>query len=238
MFCKFCGKEIDNESSFCQFCGKPISITIAAARSEKNPTKSSAGVNEQVTVKVGSAPLSTKEELERLQGKKKPIQSFLIKIGIALMVFLLVAWSLSGRDPVSNVAYVLKKIPQTLELVGITKKGSETADSKAEFMRNSKTVDFDSLDGNPDSYSGEKINVSGQVFQVIYEVDSYYVLISTDEGDDSVLIRIDPSVVDYDPTEGDTINVYGVGQGEVSYENLSGETIYKPLIDAKYIEVL
>lgn len=238
MFCKFCGKEIDDESSFCQFCGKPIGTKVAVAQSEKNPTMATTGVNIQAAVKTGSAPLSTKEELERLHGKKKPIQSFLIKIGIAIMVFLLVAWSLSGRDPISNVVYVFKQIPQTLELVGITKKGSEATDSKVEFISNSRTIDFSSLAGDPDSYSGEKINVSGEIFQVIYEVDSYYVLISMDTDEENVMIRIDPSVVDYEPAEGDTIIVYGVGQGEVSYENLSGETIYKPLIDAKYIEAL
>ena len=46
MFCKFCGSEIDNDSSFCRFCGKRVSnLALTNESNEHNHTQSQSVVN-------------------------------------------------------------------------------------------------------------------------------------------------------------------------------------------------
>ncbi|MDO4976845.1 MAG: zinc ribbon domain-containing protein [Eubacteriales bacterium] len=108
-------------------------------------------------------------------------------------------------------------------------------EKKADFKSKCKSYSYDNLARYPDKYSSKKIKVEGKVLQV----GSDFIRLAKD-GDYDHVIYITITYITDTPKgnilEDDYINVYGYGNGQITYESVLGASITIPGIEARYIE--
>ncbi len=100
MYCKYCGKELDDNSKFCIGCGKPTGNINAASSTENNDVESAYDVNS--TAAVPEEEFSTEAGIEKNGELLKPkfqLKKSVVIAGIsiaAVIVVLLGGWFFSG----------------------------------------------------------------------------------------------------------------------------------------------
>ena len=118
--------------------------------------------------------------------------------------------------------------------------------SKSEYIENCRTISYEKLSRNPDSYDGEYFTFVGEVIQVMesgsrvhfrmniteYEVGGTYfskdpIYVTTRLGEDGARIL-----------ENDIIRIYGQCDGLYTYTAVLGNSVSLPKIDAKYWEII
>ena len=145
----------------------------------------------------------------------------------------------NGKIIVNNVKEIEEKEAE--------KKAEEEANKTAkqkeqEFKESCKKYTFEQLARNPDKMKDKKVEITGEVIQVIegiytnglrvditkseygwYE-DTIYVTYVPKEGEDKIL-------------EDDIVTIWGVAEGEYSYNSITGATITLPYVSAEYLEI-
>lgn len=98
-------------------------------------------------------------------------------------------------------------------------------------------ITYDNLARNPDDYMGEKVKFKGTVVQVIEGSSEIQIRFAVNDDYDQILYcAYDPSIVDSRILEDDTITIYGVSIGTISYESTLGGTITIPGISIDKID--
>ncbi len=111
------------------------------------------------------------------------------------------------------------------------------ARARQNFVNSAKTIPYNQLIKDPESYAGTKVAYHGQIFQIQESAGEGFMLLSvTDEG---YGLWTDHVWIDYHhhiaSAENDIVAVYGTVVGTKSYETQIGGQTYVPEIDAKYI---
>lgn len=120
------------------------------------------------------------------------------------------------------------------------RKEQEEKDFKAEC----KTYTYEELARNPDKVEGEKVKVTGEVIQTLYDSGSVDLRVNiTKEGNYSTYYT-DTIYVVYCPKEGedkiledDIITVWGTSHGDYTYTSTMGANITLPLVFAEYVSI-
>ena len=112
------------------------------------------------------------------------------------------------------------------------------------FKQSCKNITYEELARNPDKIKGEKVRITGEVIQTLYNYnsvdlrvnitkwgtystyykDTIYVTYYLEDGEDKIL-------------EDDIITIWGTTQGDYSYTSTIGSRVTLPLVFAKYIEI-
>lgn len=105
------------------------------------------------------------------------------------------------------------------------------------FINSAKTIPYNQLNKDAESYAGQKVAYHGQIFQIQESGGQGVMLLSvTDEGygfwTDHIWVNYNHHV---NGAENDMVTVYGTVVGTRSYDTQAGGTTYVPEIDAKYI---
>ena len=115
--------------------------------------------------------------------------------------------------------------------------------SKSEYTND---YTYENLKKYPDYYFGNKIKISGEVVQTGIHIlplteDSngiYYARIALDcNYDEIIFVTYSENIIDYELSEGDLIEIYGMVFKLYDYESVSGKNITIPWVDASIIEL-
>lgn len=111
MYCKYCGKSIDEGSSFCRYCGKPLHESL-------DITDNISAIKEKCAPKTNGIMVDTSKVWTRITQKKKNVIFFFI-----LLLFLLVCGlcGIFGRKRIADIS--INQVSQ--ELTAATKKYDE-----------------------------------------------------------------------------------------------------------------
>lgn len=113
-----------------------------------------------------------------------------------------------------------------------------------DFKADCKTYTYKELARNPDKVEGEKVKVTGEVIQTLYDSGSVDLRVNiTKEGSYSTYYT-DTIYVVYYPEEGedkiledDIITVWGTSHGDYTYTSTIGASVTLPLIFAEYVSI-
>lgn len=116
--------------------------------------------------------------------------------------------------------------------------------AEKDFKADCKTYTYEELARNPDKVAGEKVKVTGEVIQALYDTDSVDLRVNiTKEGMYSTYYT-DTIYVVYYPEEGedkiledDIITIWGTSQGDYTYTSTIGASVTLPLIFAEYVSI-
>lgn len=120
----------------------------------------------------------------------------------------------------------------------------EAKQEETNFKQSCKNITYEELARNPDKIKGEKVRITGEVIQTLYNYnsvdlrvnitkwgtystyykDTIYVTYYLEDGEDKIL-------------EDDIITIWGTTQGDYSYTSAIGSRVTLPLVFAKYIEI-
>jgi len=101
------------------------------------------------------------------------------------------------------------------------------------------TIDYRVLEKNADAHTGERFYARGEVFQIMEEGNTTFMLVAVTPGsydiwDDNVCVLYDGTT---DALEDSIIHFWGECLGGYTYESVAGYNITVPQIQAKIIEV-
>lgn len=249
MYCKKCGKQIDDDALFCSYCGTKMTQTEELQRQQSHEAwkaqmsqrlsqkQSTTTSTRSATPEKVSTPnrSSATPEAERTVATTSPVSKTEKK-----------------KKSIFNRWWFWVIIIAVLFVSCMGSGGSEDAYtaqpdiSETEYKALCQEILYENLARNPESYKGEYFRFSGEVVQVIegvggvnlrvnvtpimfgntvsYYDDTIYVVLPLKEGADRIL-------------EEDIITIYGICAGLYSYESIFGETISIPRIDAMYYEL-
>ena len=119
------------------------------------------------------------------------------------------------------------------------KKEEEEAARLAEEAKGYETgITYSQLARSPDQYKGKKVKFTGKVLQILEGDDENQMRLATKGNyDDVVYCGYDPSILDVRILEDDTIVIYGVSLGTLSYESTMGKQVTLPAIWVDRIEL-
>lgn len=104
--------------------------------------------------------------------------------------------------------------------------------------KNYKSVAYSKIARNPDDYEGKQLKFSGKVVQVMEGDEETQIRLATDDDyDDIVLVGYDPAIMDKRVLEDDTVTVYGISVGLITYESTMGGNITIPALAAEKITI-
>lgn len=111
----------------------------------------------------------------------------------------------------------------------------------ADLRTNAKPIPPRQLQKNPDSFAGERIVISGEIFQIQEGGDNFFLMNTECETEFDITICDGPSVyVTYDfsipQAEEDLVTVYGTVQGGYDYETQAGGSNFVGHVEARIIE--
>ena len=111
------------------------------------------------------------------------------------------------------------------------------ATARQNFINSAKTIPYNQLIKDPESFAGQRVAYHGQIFQIQESGGSGIMLLSvTDQGyglwTDEIWVNYNQHVAS---AKDDTITVYGTVLGTKTYDTQIGGSRYVPEIDAKYI---
>lgn len=90
-------------------------------------------------------------------------------------------------------------------------------------------ITYDQLARTPDEYIGKKIKFTGTVLQVLEGDEEVQIRLAVNDDYDTILYcGYSPDIVSSRVLENDTITIYGLSSGLVSYESTMGGTITIP----------
>lgn len=124
------------------------------------------------------------------------------------------------------------------------KEAKEKRQEEKDFKADCKTYTYEELARNPDKVEGEKVKVTGEVVQALYDTgsvdlrvnitkegiystyytDTIYVVYYSEEGEDKIL-------------EDDIVTIWGTSQGDYTYTSTIGASVTLPLIFAEYVSI-
>lgn len=113
-----------------------------------------------------------------------------------------------------------------------------------DFKEECKTYTYEELARNPDKVEGEKVKVTGEVVQTLYDSGSVDLRVNiTKEGNYSTYYT-DTIYVVYYPEEGedkiledDIITIWGTAKGDYTYTSTFGASVTLPIVFAEYISI-
>ena len=109
MYCKYCGKPIDGDSSFCRYCGKPLQENLKITdENSAIKEKCDSGIND-ITVG-GTHKVLTKNILKK--------NSFIFFFVLLLLLFICCLYGISGKNKMADMS--INQVSQ--ELAAATKK--------------------------------------------------------------------------------------------------------------------
>ncbi|WP_216393392.1 peptidoglycan-binding protein [Blautia sp. MSJ-19] len=130
---------------------------------------------------------------------------------------------------------VTDELLQSLDVVEKVQDAVQKEASKGEYAGD---YTYDQLARNPDTYTGNKIKISGKVLQADSSGDICYARVAMNNSYDTVIfVTYDKDLLSYRLLEDDKITVYGTSLGVYSYEAVSGATITIPWLNADMIEM-
>lgn len=98
-------------------------------------------------------------------------------------------------------------------------------------------ITYNQLARTPDKYEGKKVKFTGTVIQVIEGDDVIELRFAVnDDYDQIILLEYDSSIVNSRVLEDDTITIYGIFDGLISYESTLGGTITIPSVSVDKID--
>ena len=111
MYCKYCGKSIDEDSSFCRYCGKPLHESL-------DITDNISAIKETCAPKTNGIMVNTSKVWTRITQKKKNVIFFFILLLLLLVCGLC---GIFGRKRIADIS--INQVSQ--ELTAATKKYDE-----------------------------------------------------------------------------------------------------------------
>ena len=125
-----------------------------------------------------------------------------------------------------------------LQALNVVEKVQDAVQKEASKGEYSGDYTYDQLARNPDTYTGNKIKISGKVLQADSSGDICYARVAMNNSYDTVIfVTYDKDLLSYRLLEDDKITVYGTSLGVYSYEAVSGATITIPWLNADMIEM-
>lgn len=112
MYCKYCGKSIDEDSSFCRYCGKPLHESL-------DITDNISAIKETCAPKTNGIMVNTSKVWTRITQKKKNVIFFFFILLLLLLVCGLCG--IFGRKRIADIS--INQVSQ--ELTAATKKYDE-----------------------------------------------------------------------------------------------------------------
>lgn len=127
---------------------------------------------------------------------------------------------------------------ELLQALNVVEKVQDAVQKEASKGEYSGDYTYDQLARNPDTYTGNKIKISGKVLQADSSGDICYARVAMNNSYDTVIfVTYDKDLLSYRLLEDDKITVYGTSLGVYSYEAVSGATITIPWLNADMIEM-
>lgn len=123
------------------------------------------------------------------------------------------------------------------------KVASEPVVSEAEYKAQCKTVTYDELARDDDAMTGERVKLTGRIFQVVGSGEDVYLMIDVEKDSDSLfdnnVIKINYSYSDSETRfiEADNITIWGKSNGFYDYTNALKVSKSAPEINARYIKM-
>ena len=109
MYCKYCGKSIDKDSSFCRYCGKPLHANL-------DITDNISAIKEKCAPKTKDIMVEDTNKVQmRVTQKKKCVIFFFI---LLLLLLICGLWGIFGRKKIADIS--INQVSQ--ELTAATKK--------------------------------------------------------------------------------------------------------------------
>lgn len=111
-----------------------------------------------------------------------------------------------------------------------------------QFKASCKTISFDQLDKNPDSYAGQNVKFTGEIVQISEYGDSTEMRVSVTQTEYGFWSADDVIFVTYEKKTGlvkdNIITIYGTVEGSYTYTSIIGAQITVPKIVARHIELV
>lgn len=116
---------------------------------------------------------------------------------------------------------------------------AKESETKTEFNPSDyrKDISYESLTRTPDKYKGMKIQITGEVVQVIEEEDELDIRICLEGTADYIYLVCKPDVTDVRILDKDNITYYGVYQGLYTYETVMGGEETVPLFSVDSLNI-
>ena len=110
--------------------------------------------------------------------------------------------------------------------------------SEEDYKDSCETYTYNELARTPDTYKNKKIQLTGEVIQVLEEGKRIDIRINMNGVyDHTIYITYTLKDGECRILDGDIITVYGTFEGLVTYESVMGASVTIPRVDAKYIEM-
>ena len=94
MYCKYCGKSIDKDSSFCRYCGKPLHANL-------DITDNISAIKEKCAPKTKDIMVEDTNKVQmRVTQKKKCVIFFFI---LLLLLLIWGLWGIFGRKKIGGI---------------------------------------------------------------------------------------------------------------------------------------
>lgn len=208
MYCKHCGKPIDENAAFCSHCGKATLTTSTSATKPSTNTKTTNTV------------------------KKKSIWSYWWIFILAIFVNFFV-WVVSpSPEPAPEPA------PETVQpfiseaefksmcnVIAFNDLARNPNSYRGQFLKFTGEVIQVMEDDSTVDIRMNVTAVSSEYFEEVYYEDTIYVILPWEDGLDRIL-------------EEDIITVYGKCAGLYKYTSVLGHQVSLPLLNAKYYEIV
>lgn len=173
------------------------------------------------------------------------------KVGIVMSMLSFVLFFLAmvviGSDSgESTTQEITTEVATTEEVTGEAttetqsiEKNTEEEEVKEEFNPSDyrKDITYESLMRTPDKYKDMKIQMTGEVAQVIEGEEELELRIYFEETYDCGYLVCDPDVTDVRILENDNVTFYGVYQGLYTYETVGGSEETVPLFSVDNLQI-
>ncbi len=112
--------------------------------------------------------------------------------------------------------------------------------SEAAYKKSCTQVSYDQLSRNYNDWRGERVKISGRIFQIVSEGSGYWqvytYLVATSGRSNNLIYVVYTGPLDSRLLEGDSVTIYGEADGLYSYTTVLGATRTVPEIDAEYMK--
>lgn len=245
MYCSNCGQQQPDDSKFCNNCGKVLQAQQPPIQNQPAVTATPVSPPPINQIPVQPAPKRRKPWYKRWW-----IWVIIGFFGTAVLSGILnnvmpkqssSNTSATSSNPKSSVTVKPTEAPPT----------EDPEEVKADYIDSCATIDYKTLERNPDNYKGEHLKFTGKVIQVL-ESDSWF--------DDSTTLRINVTENKYEYIdestwtdtiictvtiaegadrilEDDIVDIYGDCYGLYTYESILKQKISVPRIDIKYYTI-
>ena len=147
----------------------------------------------------------------------------------------------SGFESDSETVYVTRELTAQERQARAERRRQRREAELAELRASAQQLDPELFQKDPDRYFGEKVVMSGQIFQIQEGGDNFLLMDTMCSTEYDITICDGPTVyVTYpfptDKTEEDLVTVYGEAMGGYEYETQIGGSNYVGWIEARIIE--